>query len=513
MAMIYLVSLLQETPLPHPAKRYTVRNHDDPHHRPNEMLLSTVGEFIYLTSVYFDYTPKDREGYTHGVGRQKVGVAGLVRQVRKPLRLFLDKKDSIVDDDWELVFDHTFSGPITKISRTPDKERFAMLYNVLEDQSTKYFVRMYYIADGVFEYKDMVLPGNTWIETFSLEDGLIIYARDPDSHRFRIVFLPENIMSAPHSDNAAIVPLGPSIAGDPMKRWHQPSKALDHSIVLSGLYSSDPDTLRIFSLEVHKTTQSYFVNAILADLLDGTWVRRVQGNSSHEIYRDESFEQMVLVDGGYYQQKRVLLHMPKLSFARSKDAKTVVTPYMKNMFLTLDYTNQADALKFNKEESQYLFKNNGTIIPDYYLWLEDAVVSSHEVFDADIVGLTVNDHGTTLAIWTENDWVCVFQRESPHDQIIQYPWEPKMAIDQIRSVSGPLPVKSVMLWNDGSEKGADYIFLALENGIVQSYSLNETEKQRPVSFRSFLQDQWPLWTVMSLVISVYVINEVQHHPS
>ncbi|KAG0185882.1 hypothetical protein DFQ28_008633 [Apophysomyces sp. BC1034] len=96
---------------------------------------------------------------------------------------------------------------------------------------------------------------------------------------------------------------------------------------------------------------------------------------------------MVLVDGGYYQQKRVLLHMPKLSVTRSANAKTIVAPYMKNMFLTLDYTNRADVIQFNEQELEYLYKDNGTIIPEYYWWLENEVISNEDVFDVDIVGV------------------------------------------------------------------------------------------------------------------------------
>ncbi|KAG0174777.1 hypothetical protein DFQ29_007362 [Apophysomyces sp. BC1021] len=222
---------------------------------------------------------------------------------------------------------------------------------------------------------------------------------------------------------------------------------------------------------------------------------------------------MVLVDGGYYQQKRVLLHMPKLSVTRSANAKTIVAPYMKNMFLTLDYTNRADVIQFNEQELEYLYKDNGTIIPEYYWWLENEVISNEDVFDVDIVGVKVNDMGTALAVWTENNWLCIYQRRSPHGRTARRRWVPRMAVDRTRGSSGQALVKSVIFWNGGPEDSNHYIFVALENGIVHSYSLDETEKQKPASFWTFLQDQWPVWTVMSLVISVYVINEVHHHPS
>jgi hypothetical protein len=62
----------------------------------------------------------------------------------------------------------------------PDESplQFATLYHVVSGENTQHYVRVYYIVEGdSFEYKDVLLPGSTWIESFSLENDTIMLAR------------------------------------------------------------------------------------------------------------------------------------------------------------------------------------------------------------------------------------------------------------------------------------------------------------------------------------------------
>lgn len=85
--------------------------------------------------------------------------------------------------EWTLVWEHVLAGPITKVSGPPSTNRsslqFAVLYHTVDDESTRYYVRVYYLVKelGSFEYKDLVLPGTTWIKSFALETNRIIFSR------------------------------------------------------------------------------------------------------------------------------------------------------------------------------------------------------------------------------------------------------------------------------------------------------------------------------------------------
>jgi hypothetical protein len=103
------------------------------------------------------------------------------------------------------LFIHDVNGKIAQISKHPDqlsppnvpgKSYFSILYQEIDGEHMKHVARVYYlgkssnkssIIPGVghtetieyraFDYKDLVLPGTTWISAFSLEDGMLLYAR------------------------------------------------------------------------------------------------------------------------------------------------------------------------------------------------------------------------------------------------------------------------------------------------------------------------------------------------
>jgi hypothetical protein len=83
---------------------------------------------------------------------------------------------------------------ISHVSKYPDqfsppdasgKAYFAVMYQEIEGEDVKNIVRVYFtppskhnVSDyGTFNYNEIVLPGSTWISTFSLEDGMLIYTR------------------------------------------------------------------------------------------------------------------------------------------------------------------------------------------------------------------------------------------------------------------------------------------------------------------------------------------------
>lgn len=75
LAIIYLASLLQDTPYPHPAKIAAV----DPAHLPfkhDAILLSSTDKHIYLTALIYDTPMPGFGGKRHGTGPLKTGVAG-----------------------------------------------------------------------------------------------------------------------------------------------------------------------------------------------------------------------------------------------------------------------------------------------------------------------------------------------------------------------------------------------------------------------------------------------------
>lgn len=83
-------------------------------------------------------------------------------------------------------FEHELQGPISKVStRNSHSEesqtQFAVLYHKIENDNSYHYVRIYYTTfdkDQIaFEYKDIQLPGTTWIDEISLENSSLLYSR------------------------------------------------------------------------------------------------------------------------------------------------------------------------------------------------------------------------------------------------------------------------------------------------------------------------------------------------
>lgn len=84
--------------------------------------------------------------------------------------------------EWKQTFEHTLRGHIIKVSGPPNTKesplQFAVLYYIIESESPCYFIRVYYVSNELqYEYKDLILPGTTWIKTFTLEADSILISR------------------------------------------------------------------------------------------------------------------------------------------------------------------------------------------------------------------------------------------------------------------------------------------------------------------------------------------------
>lgn len=88
---------------------------------------------------------------------------------------------------WTTCFEHELKGPITKIAErnnhdnNENQTQFAILYHKVDNDNSLHYVRIYYTTTiddkTTFEYKDILLPGTTWINAISLENNSIIYSR------------------------------------------------------------------------------------------------------------------------------------------------------------------------------------------------------------------------------------------------------------------------------------------------------------------------------------------------
>lgn len=99
--------------------------------------------------------------------------------------------------------------------------------------------------------------------------------------------------------------------------------------------------------------------------------------------------------------------MPELYSSVSSGANTIVFPYIKNKFITLDFTDRIDILMRIRKEKERLYSNNGrkSFLNEYYYW------QGYETVDAEIRGLQLNDNDDMLALWTEFNYVYIYTRK------------------------------------------------------------------------------------------------------
>ncbi|KAI8360878.1 hypothetical protein EDC96DRAFT_227443 [Choanephora cucurbitarum] len=75
-AMIYFVSLLRDTPYPHPVLVQTFTPKRSRLNEPSEVLLKHHGDYIYRTHIHFEAVLEANKGYVRGVDSVKLGVNG-----------------------------------------------------------------------------------------------------------------------------------------------------------------------------------------------------------------------------------------------------------------------------------------------------------------------------------------------------------------------------------------------------------------------------------------------------
>lgn len=112
------------------------------------------------------------------------------------------------------------------------------------------------------------------------------------------------------------------------------------------------------------------------------------------------------------QQQLNKLNMPELYSSVSSGSNTIVFPYIKNKFITLDFTDRIDILTHIKKEKERLYSNNGrkTFLNEYYYW------QGYETVDAEIKGLQLNNDDDMLALWTEFNYVYIYGRKKQQEQ-------------------------------------------------------------------------------------------------
>ncbi|KAI8089692.1 uncharacterized protein BX664DRAFT_333657 [Halteromyces radiatus] len=544
LAMIYLVSLLQEIPYPHPAKLFipptsSTRQRQLP--PPDATILTVSNTHIYHTSIWFDLSPKDYS-LRLGSGPFSNGGLGYLQQQRQKLSVLLTNSSELSTayssslPNWELMHDHVLNGPISLYSSpgnggSPTTDlQFAILYHVLNDDHIQHWIRIYYFSNdhnAIFpaglEFKDVLLPGSTWISSFSLESNAILYSRDPDWYRFRWVTLPDHFTSAPHSENADAIILTQSEPGDNNQLFQQVDAIEEHQGLISRMYSPTPGAMQVFTLNAYKTQFSFYVQGVIAENattnLDHSsknqWVGRKAYEDDIDVFSHETLEYMAIVDGVHIQHERIQLDMPDLFITRSHDAKVIVMSSINYPLVSWSYSDGTDLSKINFNTSPVAAGLESNI------WIQDRVMMDE--MDGDLKGLQLDDTGHYLAAWTSRNEIFIFIRQKlqslqleEKDNQLEY----GISLDEERLESWILSrviTKTVGQLTDSigavafitTNNNSNYIMVGLNNGVIQSYSLDKTEIQEPIDIWSFLVEQWHIWLPMSFVVILFVISENQ----
>ncbi|KAI8372580.1 hypothetical protein EDC96DRAFT_499874 [Choanephora cucurbitarum] len=482
-ATIYLTMLLQDKPHPHPKLVFSSNPPSVSVHKPDKVVITTVGPYIYATT--FQFEAPQSKGSLIGTKKLKLGVRGIVKQVRMPISNALTQRDLLKSEGWTLCFEHELKGHISQIANKnnddtlPVQTQFAVLYHQIDKDNSYHYVRIYYTEgqdDSTFKFRDIKLPGTIWVDSISLEKDSLLFSRDPDLFEFHIMPLPTNVSDLIDFNTY------PVKHGRPIQEWSQPYSTERHSTLLSRLYSPSEETYRVFSLNIHKTTTTYFVNITIADNITNAdnqtvWIQREKGESDYPVYNEDSVDH-----AGYAEMTQYRYIQPEskqdsieLFSARSADARTIVFPYIKNKFITLDFTDRVDILSKIPLEKERLYSNDGrrTVIDEYYYW------QGYETVEAEITGVQLDKEGDHLAIWTEHNYVYLYGRNkddrlkkeketsfierwvdrllsemseeerSLRSQYFPAPWQLEMAITPIKDDYGRVkPIGSVKFWKD-----------------------------------------------------------------
>lgn len=78
LAMIYLVSLLQDTPYPHPVIMQAFVPKRTRLNEPSQVILSQHDDYIYRTHIHYEAVLDANRGFVRGVDSVKVNVNGML---------------------------------------------------------------------------------------------------------------------------------------------------------------------------------------------------------------------------------------------------------------------------------------------------------------------------------------------------------------------------------------------------------------------------------------------------
>ncbi|KAI9307807.1 hypothetical protein BJ944DRAFT_261337 [Cunninghamella echinulata] len=544
MAVIYFVSLLQDKPYPHPAKLFI----DKPTKlalstKPNANILKTTKTHVYYTSIWYKLSTDEQNkilSFKESSSKTATTVTsyrsvGYLRQYRRPIDQFLTNSTLLETETpntmeysfatnkkkWELVHECLFNGPITSYSSPTNSDteqtglQFGILYNVLRNENIQHWIRIYYTtnelrSDGSagLDYKDVLLPGSTWVSAFTLEANAILYSREPDLYQFRWLTLPNDFKESPHSEKADPVILyesQPGVLGlvkqaavleeDSIYNKKFALEAESHRGVLSKMYSVINGPYYTMVFNVYKTSTNFYEERYVADNVTigknlNKWLINGIKVFSDNIFYEEALEYMAFGDGAHIQHERVEMEMPELYLTRSNDAKVIVVSSIRNQFRTLTINDQNE----NKPAGVYYWELSGLNIEEYNIKIN---------------GVQLDDSGQRLAVWTDANQVYIYYRhyykdlEEDSEEILGT-WVISYVITPSQ---GELLGSSVDVVSFLTIKDTNYILVGMKNGVVNSYNLDKKEVQKPVNFWSFLYDQWHVWLPMSIVTLIFVIKE------
>ncbi|KAJ2964435.1 hypothetical protein NQZ79_g667 [Umbelopsis isabellina] len=591
--MVYLASLLQDPPFERP-KALHIADRSFFERKPDDIVLSIAGPYLYMSAVWTEGEYPEKYGIKRGTGREAIGVRGRIKQYRAPLELFRSNSRVVEEEaHWEELFIHDVNGKIAQISKHPDqlsppnvpgKSYFSVLYQEIDGEHMKHVARVYYLGKSsnkssiipgfghtetieyrAFDYKDLVLPGTTWISAFSLEDGMLLYTRDPDRYYFRTVPLPTDMYASKVSDEDKRLIVDASTEGYVMRGETQPKDFSGYDNMIVRLYSPVKDTLRLATLRAYKITDYTELTMTVMDNmteLDASQQLEIGNNWRKRYYdamtdrRDED-DYSPINENHYYQPEKIV-KMPKLATARSASLKTFVYPYRNEIF-SMDYVDDEELLRTYppyRDLIEVWFPSTKSVrIGGAYMVSDRDNLLAPYVdgnYEQEFHGVILNDDGNICVAWTDLNYIFIYKRGEAYPdrpslqtvdgedidmndlteeeakqhlsklqrlnmsrKILDLSWSPPWAITSFPGHNRMVGVAAAEVWNatrSFDRSPSNILLVAMKDGRVHSYALEHSEEQTPTGIWSFVTKRWDMLTVMLGAIVIFVINEIRNHP-
>lgn len=593
LAMVYLASLLQDPPFERP-KALHISDRAFFERKPDDIVLSVAGPYLYMSAVWTEGEYPEKYGIKRGTGREAIGVRGRIKQYRAPLELFRSNSRVVEEEaHWEELFIHDVNGKISLISKHPDqlsppnvpgKSYFSILYQEIDGEHMKYVARVYYLGKSgnkssiipgfghtetieyrAFDYKDLVLPGTTWISAFSLEEGMLLYVRDPDRYYFRTVPLPTDMYTTKVSDEDKRLIVDASTEGYVMRGETQRKDFTGYDNMAVMLYSPVKDTSRLATLRAFKFTDYTELTMTVMDNLTeleasqqlepgNNWRKRFVDPRTDK--RDDD-DYSPINENHYYQPERII-KMPKLATARSASLKTFVFPYRNEIFC-LDYVDDEELLRrwplYREMIEEWFPGTQGERIGGAFMLDDRDNILAPYVdgnYEQEFHGVKLNEDGSICVVWTDLNYIFIYKRGEAYPdrvslqtlegedidlndlteeeaqehqeklrklrmtrKIIDLRWSPPWAVTSFPGHSRMVGVAAAEIWNSTrslDRSPSNILLVAMRDGRVHSYALEHSEEQTPTGIWSFVTKRWDMLTVMLGAIVIFVINEIRNHP-